>query len=85
MNRVKGIAIASALALAVCTVAAQEADRKVAGGGITAKGWQGKVDAAAAKEGKTHQRLEVHGDGWRPAHAGRTRGGLLESREHGEG
>ena len=25
--------------------AAQDADRKVAGGGITAKGWQGKVDA----------------------------------------
>ena len=45
----------SALALAVCTVAAQEADRKVAGGGITAKGWQGKVDAAAAKAGKTRE------------------------------
>lgn len=53
MNRVKGIAIAGAVALAVCTVAAQDADRKVAGGGITAKGWQGKVDAAAAKAGKT--------------------------------
>src|SRR5688572_32281228 len=31
--------------------AAQDADRKVAGGGITVKGWQGKVDAGAAKQG----------------------------------
>ena len=53
MHRVKGFAITAALALAVCTVVAQEADRKVAGGGITAKGWTGKVDAAAAKQGKT--------------------------------
>lgn len=53
MHRVKGFAMAGALAFAVCTVAAQEADRKVAGGGITVKGWQGKVDAAAAKGGKT--------------------------------
>jgi hypothetical protein len=42
-------------ALAIVAVGAQQqdADRKVAGGGITVKGWQGKVDAAAAKEGKT--------------------------------
>jgi hypothetical protein len=32
---------------------AMESDRKVAGGGITAKGWEGKVDAAAAKQGGT--------------------------------
>lgn len=30
---------------------AQDADRKVAGGGIAVKGWQGKVDANAAKQG----------------------------------
>ena len=42
-----------AIALAVCTVAAQDADKKVAGGGITAKGWQGKIDAPAAKQGMT--------------------------------
>ena len=53
MHRVKGFAITAALAIAVCTVVAQDADRKVAGGGITAKGWMGKVDAAAAKQGKT--------------------------------
>jgi hypothetical protein len=53
MHRVKGFAITAALALAVGTVAAQDADRKVAGGGITAKGWTGKIDAAAAKQGKT--------------------------------
>jgi hypothetical protein len=32
---------------------ATESDRKVAGGGITATGWQGKVDAGAAKQGGT--------------------------------
>ncbi len=53
MHRMKGIAIAASLAFAVCTVAAQDADRKVAGGGITVKGWTGKVDAGAAKQGKT--------------------------------
>jgi hypothetical protein len=31
----------------------QDADRKVAGGGITAKGWQGRVDPGAAKKGMT--------------------------------
>ena len=53
MHRVKGFAVAGVMALAVCSLAAQDADRKVAGGGITAKGWTGKVDAAAAKGGKT--------------------------------
>ena len=42
----------AALALAV-PAAAQDADRSVKGGGIMAQGWQGKVDAAAAKQGKT--------------------------------
>ena len=46
-------ASAIAVALAMCTVAAQDKDVKVAGGGITAKGWMGKIDAAAAKGGMT--------------------------------
>jgi len=51
-------ASACALAMAMLVMApqsahAQDADRKVAGGGITAKGWQGKVDAGAAKKGMT--------------------------------
>ena len=65
MHRVKGFAITAALAIAVCTVVAQDADRKVAGGGITAKGWMGKVDAAAAKQGKTindSKLMEMGGD-----------------------
>lgn len=33
--------------------AAQDADRSVTGGGITVAGWQGKVDARAAQQGKT--------------------------------
>ena len=52
--RVKGsLAAVGLAALAIVTVAAQDADRKVAGGGITVKGWQGRVDDAAAKQGKT--------------------------------
>jgi hypothetical protein len=47
--------VAAAIAALVLSVpaAAQDADRSVKGGGITVKGWQGKVDAAAAKQGKT--------------------------------
>lgn len=32
---------------------AQDADRSVSGGGISVAGWKGKVDARAAKQGKT--------------------------------
>lgn len=42
----------AALALAA-PAAGQDADRTVKGGGILAKGWQGKVDAGAAKQGRT--------------------------------
>ncbi len=48
--------VASALALMLAlpaTAAAQDADRSVAGGGITVAGWKGKVDARAAKQGKS--------------------------------
>ena len=43
-----------ALMLSIPAVAAaQDADRTVATGGITAAGWQGKVDARAAQQGKS--------------------------------
>jgi hypothetical protein len=53
--RAKGSVVVVALAaLALAAPAAgQDADRTVKGGGIMAKGWQGKVDAGAAKQGKT--------------------------------
>lgn len=38
---------------APAVTAAQDADRKVEGGGITIAGWKGKVDARAARQGKT--------------------------------
>lgn len=41
------------LAAGTIAAAGQDTDRTVKGGGITVKGWQGKVDAAAAKQGKT--------------------------------
>lgn len=48
------VAVAVALTLAVpMTVVAQDADRSVAGGGIAVDGWKGKIDARAAKAGKT--------------------------------
>lgn len=55
MRFVKGVVFASALAIAVPAVQmfAQDADRKVAGGGITAAGWKGKVDADSGKKGMT--------------------------------
>jgi hypothetical protein len=42
-----------AFAFAGAVISAQDADRSVAGGGVKAPGWQGKVDAAATKQGKT--------------------------------
>ncbi len=45
-------AVAIAATLLIPVVHAQDADRKVAGGGITAKGWQGRVDAGN-KQGLT--------------------------------
>lgn len=55
MRLVHGSAIALAVALAMPAVHGQqsEADRKVAGGGISVPGWQGQVDAAATKKGLT--------------------------------
>ena len=48
------VAAAVALSLALpTTLLAQDADRTVAGGGISVDGWKGKVDARAAKGGKT--------------------------------
>ena len=46
-------ASALAIALAVCTVAAQDTSKKIVGGGITAKGWQGRVDPQETKQGNT--------------------------------
>ena len=51
MRVVTGVFVA-ALALAL-PAAAQDADRKVAGGGVMAKGWQGFVDPSAAAKGQT--------------------------------
>jgi hypothetical protein len=45
-------AVAIAVALLIPVVHGQDADRKVAGGGITAKGWQGRVDTGN-KQGLT--------------------------------
>lgn len=53
MRLIQAFIAAVALAVVPAALAAQDADRKVAGGGITVKGWQGKIDAAAAKKGMT--------------------------------
>lgn len=50
----KRLTFALALALAVPAVAlAQDADRKITGGGIAVDGWKGKIDAGAVKKGLT--------------------------------
>jgi hypothetical protein len=55
MRLVYASALAAALMIPVANAApqAQEADRKVAGGGITVPGWQGVIDEASAKQGMT--------------------------------
>jgi hypothetical protein len=74
------VAIVVALSIPVIQLHGQDADKKVAGGGITAKGWQGKVDAGN-KQGLTINdskfapegsgfRITTGGAGiyWNPAH-----------------
>jgi hypothetical protein len=54
MRLVNASAVAIAVAISIPAVQGapdQDADRKVAGGGISVPGWQGKVDPGAAKKG----------------------------------
>ena len=90
MRLAKASAVAGAAALLISAVAAmptaqaqQDADKKVAGGGITVKGWQGRVDSGnrqnltindskLAPEGQA-MRLMTGAAGlyWNPANAGK--------------
>ena len=83
MRLITGSVMAVALAVAAAGLSASQnpdADRKVAGGGITAKGWTGMIDAAAAKKGMTvndskiaemggglHMTIGPAGTFWNPA------------------
>jgi hypothetical protein len=81
MRLIKGSVVAVALAVGAAGLAAsQDADRKVAGGGITVKGWTGMIDAGAAKKGMTikdskvaemgggiHMQVGPAGTFWNPA------------------
>jgi opacity protein-like surface antigen len=53
MRLVYASTVALAAALLMPAVHAQDADRVVAGGGITVPGWMGRIDEAAAKKGLT--------------------------------
>jgi hypothetical protein len=53
MRLIHATTLAVLAALAATTLHAQEADRVVAGGGITVPGWTGRIDDAAAKKGLT--------------------------------
>ena len=46
--------IAAAMAVTYAQAQQQDADRKIAGGGVTVKGWQGKEDAG--QQAGTHRR-----------------------------
>ena len=67
MRRVFGSAFAAAAVMLIpcVTVSAQETSKGVAGGGITAPGWTGQVDANEAKNGMTvnSAKLAKEGDG----------------------
>ena len=52
-NKLFGAVLTLALAGLAAPAMAQDADRKVEGGGIAVDGWKGKVDAAAAAKGMT--------------------------------
>src|SRR5690348_10507249 len=68
-HRASVFASASVLALALLMPAlqhAQDSDRKVAGGGISVSGWQGKVDSRAASQGAStnDSKFEKEGNGF---------------------
>ena len=68
MRLVYGSALAVALASLVplspaAQAPAQEANRSVAGGGITAAGWTGKIDAGAEKQGQTIKDAKLSQEG----------------------
>lgn len=64
MRRVYGSLLAAAAILAPSLVSAQgdEASRKVAGGGVSVSGWQGKIDAKEAATGATLNDAKLSGD-----------------------
>ena len=73
MRLAKASAVAGAAALLISAMTAlpaaraqQDADKKVAGGGVTVKGWQGRVDTGN-KQGLTinDSKLAPEGAGWR--------------------
>ena len=69
MRVTRMFAVATCLALLMCAAGAaaqEDADRKVAGGGITVKGWQGKEDAGN-RQGLTVNdgKLAPEGNGFR--------------------
>jgi hypothetical protein len=51
--RIARLAPGAAVLLFASAAIAQDADRSVAGGGISVAGWKGKIDARAASQGKT--------------------------------
>ncbi len=66
MRFVYGSAAAIALAMVANSAAAaqeQEANRSVAGGGITVQGWSGKVDASAEKQGQSVKDAKLSQEG----------------------
>jgi len=66
MRRVHGFAVATAafsFVTALTPAHAQDASKAVAGGGITAPGWQGQVDANEAKRGNTINNAKFSKDG----------------------
>ncbi len=63
MRLIYASVLALAVAAAPAALVAQDADRKVTGGGITVQGWQGKIDAGAAKKGMTINDSKFAGEG----------------------
>ena len=91
MRLAKASAVAGAAALLISAMTAlpaaraqQDADKKVAGGGITVKGWQGRVDTGN-RQGLTINDSKLAPEGSWLAVDDRSRGTLLEPGEHGQG
>ena len=72
------------IAAAANIAVAQDANRKVEGGGISAAGWMGKIDPSEAAKGDKLENAKLADDGPRSPRHDRSGRHVLESGEQGQ-
>lgn len=63
MRLTRGSTFALFIPSCICSYAQGDADRPVAGGGISVPGWVGKIDASAERAGQTVNNAKLAAEG----------------------